>query len=73
MTRDELARFNGQNGEKAYIAYQGHVYDVSDSLMWPNGKHLGHYAGRDLTDELPDSPHGEKVFSRVPKIDTLDD
>ena len=30
FTLEELAEYNGVNGKKAYVAYQGQVYDVTD-------------------------------------------
>ena len=58
FTKAELARFNGQNGMPCYIAFDGKVYDVSDSTMWEDGNHQGvHDAGMDLTDEMDDAPH----------------
>jgi hypothetical protein len=35
-TLEELAEYNGKNG-KMYVAYQGQVYDVSDSYLWEGG------------------------------------
>ncbi len=58
FTLDELARYDGKNGQPAYVAYQGTVYDVSESPMWAEGEHEGmHFAGHDLTEEQPDAPH----------------
>lgn len=30
FTMEELATYNGENGNKSYVAYNGHVYDVTD-------------------------------------------
>jgi predicted heme/steroid binding protein len=58
FTLEELAGFNGKGGQPAYVAYQGVVYDVSDSAMWGDGDHEGvHFAGADLTKEHSDAPH----------------
>ena len=46
FTLEELATYNGQNGQPAYVAYNGIVYDVSDNQNWKNGKHNGEKAGR---------------------------
>ena len=67
FTLEELAQFNGAGGRPVYIAYHGRVYDVSDSGLWEGGEHMaGHFAGADLTGELPDAPHGEEVFETLP-------
>lgn len=58
FTPDELAKFNGKNGQPAYVAYKGTVYDVTESSMWGDGDHeAAHEAGRDLTAEHEDAPH----------------
>lgn len=69
---EELARFNGADGRPAYIAYQGRVYDVSGSGLWPGGEHMAsHFAGADLTGEFAEAPHGEEVFERCPQVGVL--
>jgi predicted heme/steroid binding protein len=41
------------------------VYDVSDCPKWRTGLHEAlHFAGFDLTSELPEAPHGREVFTR---------
>lgn len=58
MTLQELATFNGKNGQPAYVAYNGVIYDVTESAMWGDGDHEGmHFAGGDLTAEHDDAPH----------------
>lgn len=72
FTLDELAKYNGKNGKAAYIAYNGKVYDVSDSPFWMDGEHLGvHQAGKDLTDEIDAAPHGPENLKRIKAIGTL--
>lgn len=70
-TRSQLALRNGQDRDDIWCAYQGLIYDVSTSRLWRNGHHYEHWAGQDLTDELPDSPHTDAVFSRFPIVGTL--
>lgn len=70
-SRAQLALRNGQDKPEIWIAYRGVIYDVSRSRLWRNGKHYEHWAGQDLTDELPDSPHGDMVFSRFTAIGKL--
>ena len=69
LTLKELEKFDGREGRRAYIAYKGYIYDVTDSFLWKGGKHfVRHHAGHDLTDELKHAPHGEDMLNRVPKI-----
>ena len=64
----QLALRNGQDKTEIWIAYQGIIYDVSASRLWKDGKHYEHWAGQDLTHELPDAPHEEGVFERFKAI-----
>lgn len=61
-TRSELALRNGQDRPEIWIAWEGKIFDVTESRLWKNGKHYEHWAGQDLTEELADSPHGRRVF-----------
>lgn len=70
-TRAQLALRNGQDREEVWIAYQGKIYDVSRSRLWKKGMHYEHWAGQDLTHELPDAPHTEKVFEKFEVIGLL--
>lgn len=70
FTLEELAQYDGKNG-KTYVAYQGNVYDLSSSPLWRNGTHKGHIAGRDLTNEMNDSPHGPRMLNGFPIVGTL--
>jgi predicted heme/steroid binding protein len=71
ITRAQLALRNGQDKPEVWVAYKHLVYDVTISRLWRNGKHYEHWAGQDLTDELPDAPHTDKVFDKFPIIGRL--
>jgi predicted heme/steroid binding protein len=71
LTRSQLALYNGQDKETIYVAYQGLVYDLTNSRLWRNGKHYEHWAGQDLTAELADAPHSEKVFEKFEAVGKL--
>lgn len=71
-TRAQLALRNGQDREEIWVAYRGKIFDVSESRLWKNGKHYEHWAGQDLTDELPDAPHTEAVFERFTQVGILE-
>ena len=61
----ELRRCNGEAGRPVYVAYAGVVYDVTGCPKWRTGFHEQlHFAGQDLTSELPDAPHTVEVFER---------
>lgn len=70
-SKSQLALRNGQDKEEIWIAYQGVIYDVSISKLWKNGKHYEHWAGQDLTYELKDAPHSERVFHKFKAIGRL--
>ncbi|MVN23320.1 cytochrome b5 domain-containing protein [Mucilaginibacter arboris] len=70
-TKNQLALRNGQDKPEIWVAYQGLIYDVTESRLWKNGKHYEHWAGQDLTEELLDAPHTNAVFSRFKLIGTL--
>ncbi|NTU72002.1 MAG: cytochrome B5 [Coriobacteriia bacterium] len=58
FTLEDLAGYDGRDGRLAYVAYEGVVYDVTDSPMWDGGGHEAlHSAGADLTEEHADAPH----------------
>jgi predicted heme/steroid binding protein len=70
-TRSQLALRNGQDRPEIWVAFQGLIYDMTQSKLWKNGKHYEHWAGQDLTDELADAPHSEKVFEKFNPIGKL--
>lgn len=70
-TKSQLALRNGQDRPEIWIAFEGNIYDVGNSRLWKNGKHYEHWAGQDLTEELKDAPHTEKVFEKFTIIGKL--
>jgi predicted heme/steroid binding protein len=71
FTLDELKKYDGQNGNPAYAAVNGIVYDLTNAKVWNNGSHNIHKAGADLTAELAQSPHGDRILSGLPVVGTL--
>ncbi|MFZ9980420.1 MAG: cytochrome b5 domain-containing protein [Cyclobacteriaceae bacterium] len=71
-TRSQLALRNGQDRPEIWVAFKGLIYDVTISKMWRNGKHYEHWAGQDLTEELEDAPHSERVFEKFKVIGRLE-
>ena len=73
MKKKELLTYNGKDGKTAYVSYKGKIYDMSKSEAWKDGMHMGrHQAGNDLTEYLPQAPHGEEVFTRVEQVGLLE-
>jgi predicted heme/steroid binding protein len=66
ISQAELRRNTGERGTRKYIAYAGLVYDVTECPKWKPELHEQlHFAGQDLTSELPDAPHKTEVFQRA--------
>ena len=74
LSAEDLAFFDGQEGRRAYFAYQGQVFDATGSKLWRSGTHMArHQAGSDLTAVLSQAPHGEDRVLRLPVVGTLVD
>lgn len=72
FTMDELAKNDGLDGHKAYYAFEGVVYDVTDSPLWKLGKHFEHQAGEDLTGMLEGAPHGDAIVRAFPVVGKME-
>ncbi|MCH4890977.1 cytochrome B5 [Acidaminobacter sp. JC074] len=72
FTLEELSMYDGKNGNPAYVAVDGIVYDVSDVPAWAGGKHNGNMAGQDVTEVIKSkSPHGLNVLEILPVVGEL--
>jgi predicted heme/steroid binding protein len=72
FTLDELKKYDGKNGNPAYVAVNGIVYDVSKSSRWKGGSHEDcSNAGKDLSDVINSSPHGSIILKRMPVVGTF--
>jgi predicted heme/steroid binding protein len=70
-TKHQLALRNGQDKPEIWVAYNGKIYDLTQSRLWRNGKHYEHWAGQDLTPELADAPHTHTVFEKFEVVGIL--
>lgn len=66
VSKSRLAEHDGLNGRSCWVAVEGNVYAISGFSQWQMGRHLpsGGRAtcGRDLSNVLPESPHGKSVL-----------
>ena len=66
-----LGAFDGAGG-KAFVAYEGRVYDVTELKLWKGGQHMKHKAGTDLTAFMPKAPHGPEKLASLPVMGEFD-
>lgn len=75
-TVEELARYNGVDGNKCMVAVDGDVYLIEGFALWSMGQHTpsGGRArcGLDLTDVIDESPHGRSKLQLLKKVGALD-
>ena len=67
-TLDALSKFNGMNGNPAYIAVNGTIYDVTNIGAWTNGVHHGIHAGQDVSSFFASSPHSASLLNQLPIV-----
>ncbi len=69
FTAAELAAFDGKNGNKAYIAVDGIVYDVTKVAEWASRLHAGRFApGKDYSAEIKKAPHGVEQLLKAVRV-----
>lgn len=72
FTVEELKAFDGKDGNPAYVALDGTVYDVTLIAAWLGGEHQGMAAGQDISDKISSSPHGKTVLEQLTVVGTLE-
>jgi predicted heme/steroid binding protein len=68
FTPEELAKYDGRNGNSAYVAIDGIVYDLTSVFI--NGDHSGYSAGQDLTNAFY-SKHYPSMLTKFPIVGLL--
>jgi predicted heme/steroid binding protein len=75
-TLQELAQYDGKDGNKCLVAVDGDVYLIEGFSLWQNGEHIpsGGRArcGLDLSEVINESPHGRSKLQLLPKVGTLE-
>ncbi len=76
FTLQELARYDGKDGNQCLVAVDGDVYLIEGFDLWKDGEHIpsGGRArcGLDLTEVIgKESPHGRSKLQLLKKVGTL--
>ncbi|WP_099716741.1 cytochrome b5 domain-containing protein, partial [Clostridium sp. LS] len=73
FTLDELAQYNGNNGNPAYVAIEGIVYDVTRQVNFGGGANFGLVPGQDITDQFNSYYGTMDILTNAPKVGVLTD
>lgn len=65
FTQAELAQYDGRNGNPAYVAVDGVVYDLS--RVFRSGGHFSHQAGQELTNAFY-MRHAVRAIAKYPVV-----
>lgn len=65
FTPAELSKYNGKNGNPAYVAVNGVVYDVTSNAAWGGATHFGLTAGTDVTSQFASCHAGQPILSKL--------
>lgn len=71
FTLEELKKYNGKDGNLAYVAVNGVVYDVTNVAAWAAATHFGLSAGNDLTNQFASCHASTDILSTLPKAGNL--
>jgi membrane-associated progesterone receptor component len=68
ISLEQLSKYNGKNGNPAYVAVEGIVYDVTDNAAWGAATHFGLIAGKDLTEQYKSCHAGQQILTNLKRI-----
>lgn len=72
FTLEQLANYDGKNGNPAYVAVNSTVYDVTNNAAWAAATHFGLAAGKDLTADFASChPGQESILRSLPIVGRL--
>lgn len=65
FTPADLSRYTGKDGNPAYVAINGIVYDVTNNAAWGGATHFGLAAGTDVTNQFASCHAGQPILSKL--------
>ncbi|MDK0708863.1 cytochrome b5 domain-containing protein [Clostridium perfringens] len=72
LTKEELANFNGENGNQAYISIDGIIYDVSNVELFKQSPYNSLKLGSDVTEAFYELNYGdESILIDIPMVGLL--
>jgi predicted heme/steroid binding protein len=71
FTLEELSKYNGKNGNPAYVAVNRVIYSVTNNAAWAAATHFGLSAGHDLTQEFASCHAGQNILSKLKVVGRL--
>ena len=71
FTLEELSAYDGKDGNPAYVAVNGAVYDVTNNAAWAAATHFGLGAGNDLTGAFFSCHASADILSKLPWVGNL--
>lgn len=72
FTLQELSKYDGKNGNSAYVAVNGTVYNVTNNATWAAATHFGLTAGKDLTNEFASCHAGQPILNKLKVVGKLE-
>lgn len=72
FTVAELSRYNGKDGNPAYVAVNGVVYDVTNNAAWGGATHFGLVAGTDVTSQFASCHAGQPILNKLKVIGKME-
>lgn len=73
FTTAELSRYNGKDGNPAYVAVNGVVYDVTNNAAWGGSTHFGLTAGTDVTSQFASCHAGQPTLSKLKVVGKMEE